>query len=129
MNKLRVIDLLNKIANGEEVPKIKYDKHILKYNKDEKRFIGENRLNSLYEIDFSELNDEVEIIEDEPRDIEVCGSLFTKSGYDKLAHSEEEKKIPEKLKLYAPYPECEDTRFEDVEDKINEIIDYLEENK
>ena len=44
---------------------------------------------------------------------------------DKEVEIIEEKKIPEKLKLYAPYPECDDTRFEDVEDKINEIIDYL----
>ena len=28
------------------------------------------------------LNDEVEILEEEPRDIEVCGSLFTKSEYN-----------------------------------------------
>ena len=37
----------------------------------------------------------------------------------------QEKKIPEKIKLYPPYPECEDIRFEDIEYKINEIIDYL----
>lgn len=60
---MKVIDLLNKIANGEE-PKIKYDNHILKYNKNEEKFIDKDGLNSLYEIDFSELNDEVEIIED-----------------------------------------------------------------
>ena len=40
--------------------------------------------------------------------------------------SKEESKIPEKLKLYAPYPECEDNRFDVVEAKINEIIKYLE---
>ena len=52
---MKIIDILNKIANGEE-PKIKYDNVILKYNKNEKRFIDKDRLNSLYEIDFSELN-------------------------------------------------------------------------
>ena len=66
MNKIRVIDLLNKIANGEE-PKIKYDNHILKYNKNEEKFIDKDGLNSLYEIDFSELNDEIEIL-DGPKD-------------------------------------------------------------
>ena len=40
--------------------------------------------------------------------------------------SKEESEIPEKLKLYAPYPECEDNRFDVVEAKINEIIEYLE---
>lgn len=66
MKTIKIIDLLNKIANGEE-PKIKYDNHILKYNKNEEKFIDKDGLNSLYEIDFSELNDEVEIIE-EPKD-------------------------------------------------------------
>ena len=66
--KIKLIDLLVKIANGEE-PKIKYDNHILKYNKNEEKFIDKDGLNSLYEIDFSELNDEVEIIE-EPKKIE-----------------------------------------------------------
>ena len=60
---IKIIDLLNKIANGEE-PKIKYDNVILKYNKKEERFIDKDGLNSLYEIDFSKLNDEVEIIEE-----------------------------------------------------------------
>ena len=68
MKTIKIIDLLNKIANGEE-PKIKYDNHILKYNKNEEKFIDKDGLNSLYEIDFSELNDEVEIIE-EPKKIE-----------------------------------------------------------
>jgi hypothetical protein len=49
------------------------------------------------------LNDEVEVIEDTPK---------------------ENKKI-EHLKLYAPYKECTDDRFEDIEDKINEIIDKI----
>lgn len=36
----------------------------------------------------------------------------------------EDKKI-EHLKLHAPYPECTDDRFEDVENKINEIIEKI----
>ncbi len=71
---MKIIDLLNKIANGEE-PKIKYDNVILKYNKNEKRFIDKDRLNLLYEIDFSELNDEVEIIE-EDKEIEKIGNDY-----------------------------------------------------
>ena len=50
---MKKIDILNKIANGEE-PKIKYDNIILKYNKKEERFIDKDGLNSLYEFDFSE---------------------------------------------------------------------------
>ena len=107
MNKTRVIDLLNKIANGEEIPKrIKiisnnynkefyFDGDIYMYKDEYEEYAMTDDLS----IEMS-LNDEVEIIE-------------------------EEKKIPEKLKLSAPYPECDDTRFEDVENKINEIIDCL----
>ena len=95
---MKIIDLLNKIANGEE-PKIKYDNVILKYNKNEKRFIDKDRLNLLYEIDFSELNDEVEIIEEDKK-IEKIGNKFHFTG-------------------------CE----EELANKIDEIIDYLMENK
>ena len=81
------------------------------------------------------LNDEVEILE-EPRDIEVCGSLFTKSEYDKLAHSEK-KKIPERIQsngenLYSEYigqwlvNKENYTEYDELlMNKINEIIDYL----
>ena len=147
---MKVIDLLNKIANGEEdlpdiiIVGVEEDKHY--YNKDLKEYINQRTGEKLFEDGYGKffkyyLNDEVEILEDEPRDIEVCGSLFTKSEYDKLAHSEEEKKIPEKLDLY------EETQniireynyklvYHDIhkcivslECKYNEIIDYLEENK
>ena len=70
---MKIIDLLNKIANGEE-PKIKYDNHILKYNKNEEKFIDKDGLNSLYEIDFSELNDEAEILE-------VANAMEVLNGY------------------------------------------------
>ena len=74
---MKVIDLLNKIANGEEVPeKIKilynefyYDKDNLKY-----RNVEENRENLFEHIDFFKglvLNDEVEIIEDTPKDKKI----------------------------------------------------------
>lgn len=103
MNKMTIIQLLNKIANGEEVPKkIKYKNWLYEFNKNCNDYLCQYDSLLYRENDDVRqfLNDEVEILE-------------------------EEKKIPEKLKLYAPYPECEDTRFEDVEDKLNEIIDYL----
>jgi len=72
---MKVIDLLNKIANGEELPnKIKY--HDLEYTKGKiKEF---DTLLSYNHIDFCEfvrareLNDEVEIIEEEP-EIDIQG--------------------------------------------------------
>lgn len=71
---MKVIDLLNKIANGEEVPMIKFYNRILKYNKEEQWFddiIDCSYCKTTYE--FEELNDEVKIIEEdnkiEPLDI------------------------------------------------------------
>ena len=104
---MKVIDLLNKIANKEELPKkIKNGDFILTLN--------ENKDNYLYEendeyygkelIHWVLLNDEVEILE-------------------------EEKKIPEKLEKYIHtdslnYNQC-NYMFEKLTYKYNEIIDYL----
>ena len=77
MNKITIIQLLNKIANGEEVPKkIEFEKNIFEYDssekeykwwQDEERFIGQTLLfavmqgHRINEI----LNCEVEIIEEQ----------------------------------------------------------------
>lgn len=131
MNKLRVIDLLNKIANGEEVPrKFIVDGDTLYIGED--RFIEyANGKRIEWFIYPSWLNEEVEIIEEEPRDIEVCGSLFTKSEYDKLAGIKEDKKI-EELDIYNCFKVMGydktgrlDDNFQKISDKINEIIDKL----
>ena len=107
---MKIIDLLNKIANGENIKNIKYQNHIYEYcNGDYKEKINgvyySNWLFANEIIDLSNLNDEVEIIE-------------------------EEKKIPEKLEDYCldkkgKYP-IELTIYEQIlRNKINEIIDYL----
>ena len=112
---MKIIDLLNKIANGEEVPKkIKYKNQIYKwkeydcgYQKKKKidwikkyGYVAElNRTYFYLEHCYQDLNDTVEILE-------------------------EEKKIPERLYL----SDYEDTtgKFDyDVLLTINEIIDYL----
>ena len=101
---MKIIDLLNKIANGEEVPKkIKYKNNILYYDDDYTKeypptfnYYDEKGNNSLIEGWLCQyINDEVEIIE-------------------------EDKKI-EKLEEY------DFTRGEirDLADKINEIIDKI----
>ena len=109
---MKIIDLLNKIANGEEVPKrIKfYGKYYIWYNN---RYTGnegycleplKSDSNSFLEINtLYDLNNEVEILE-------------------------EEKNIPEnlpfkndmKLTIMEVYHELEKYNY-----KINEIIDYL----
>lgn len=107
---MKVIELLNKIANGEEVPKkVKYKNKIYEWKeydtcygkiltkKGWKKEFGyvaeENRTYFYLKHCYQDLNDEVEIIEEEPRNIEVCGSLFTRSEYNRLAGIEEDKKI------------------------------------
>ena len=97
---MKVIDLLNKIENEEGLPdKIKVEcvnsinEHNCYYhfspifesyiNDDNTLIQNATNLATL-------LNLEIEIIEEEPRNIEVCGSLFTKSEYDKLARIKEE---------------------------------------
>ena len=70
--KIKIIDLLNKIANGEEVPKTIrwYDEFYNDYDEisnDYKVFVYEKLKNNVWD-----LNDEVEIIE-EPKKIEKWG--------------------------------------------------------
>ena len=65
---MKVIDILQRIANGEEVPLIKYKDKILHWNEEKDRFEDKDGMSTLYEMDFSELNDEVEIIE-KPKNI------------------------------------------------------------
>ncbi len=84
--KIKIIDLFNKIANDEEVPKkIKYFGEIYEYSEDMK-FYYQNGF-SMYRDFFTEgncLNDEVEIIEEE-KEIEKIGKIydgFTDSYYD-----------------------------------------------
>lgn len=103
---MKIIDLLNKIANGEEVPKkIKYDYNEWEYDEKAKTYYcGTCTLLNKYK--FLYLNDEVEIIE-------------------------EEKKIPEKINCWYNYNGTDDKELtkimlDELKDKYNEIIDYLQ---
>ena len=110
---MKIIDLLNKIANGEEVPKkIRIDHWCYKFEWIEHQSnyydkYNEIDLMSCLSCDKEELNYGVEILE-------------------------EEKKIPEKLEIYKITDETIsglrksiNVLNEDIESKINEIIDYL----
>ena len=112
---MKVIELLTKIANGEEALLIKYRDKILHWNKDKDRFEDKDSMNTLYEIDFSELNDEVEVIEEDKkiRKITLLGEeikLGSLSNWVKDFTNNEEK--------IASCIECNAM-------KINEIIDYI----
>ena len=96
---MKIIDLLNKIANGEEVPKYVQYYNMLKGKTDIMMVCKENIFYKLDRLEI-QLNSRIEPFE-------------------------EEKKIPEKLPIY----DCTDaySKF-DINDNrkaINEIIDYL----
>lgn len=94
---MKVIDLLNKIANGEEIPKkIKFDYHYYIYDENYNTYYQEMSGGNQLRITINELNDEIEIIE--------------------------EKKIPKKLKCKYT---SQIGKIE-LAKTINEIIDYLE---
>ena len=114
---MKVIELLNKIANGEEVPKHIHIRDVDSYTwqKDVKAYWSdrdENNLLSDLDLSSTDLNEEVEIIEEdnkikkidiENKAIKVKGTKF---------YREKDIEIFQKLSMV-----------------INEIIDYLEENK
>ena len=76
---MKIIDLLNKIANGEEVPKkIKYKGIVREFDYEDKDYIGKNTYDYYLFHDIlaagtgdkmvTGINDEVEIIEDIPKE-------------------------------------------------------------
>lgn len=106
--KIKVIDLLNKIANGEEVPKkIKYN-IIWNFDEEIKDYVSECNGESFFndEFDnnwiFKNMNDEIQIIEDTPKKIEKI---------DRIGNDYYHKEQNEINQIF--------------QRKINEIIDYL----
>lgn len=88
MNKIRIIDLLNKIAKGEEVPKkIKYCKVSFEYNISEDDYFNKKYgFGLLDKINlFKNLTEEVEIIEEE-KEIEKLN--YKVEQLDKPSHNE-----------------------------------------
>ena len=117
---MKVIDLLNKLANGEVPKKIKYDNDIYEYNKDYQdygyfntgidRYITliENELNSVFN-----LNEEVEIIEDTPKEDKKIKKINEKEAIDKIFTYEKGSNLYF-LSLFVS---------SNIVNKINEIID------
>lgn len=71
--KIKIIELLNKIANGEDLPKrIKIQEYVFELSKDyEHYYYNEDvEITHLINHNFSNLNDEVEILEDNTEEIE-----------------------------------------------------------
>ena len=70
--KIKIIELLNKIANGKEVPiVIEHKGTMYKYDKEAKTYYEVNQNKGIYiSFDTDELNDYVEILEDNTEEIE-----------------------------------------------------------
>lgn len=108
---MKVIDLLNKIANNEEVPKeIKYYGVLCSFDNEDKDYYCEEYGNLVwYLVDTSSnmnevLETDLEIIEEKPKKIE---ELKIKNIY----------KCDDYQQIYI--------NFKETWNKINEIIDYL----
>lgn len=94
---MKVIDLLNKIANGEEVPeKIKVGNIIWSFDKKEKTYFMNNTNIQLFYVEeiTKKLNDEVEVIEEDKKieklenlNVNYCrdGKLYETLTKDQIA--------------------------------------------
>ena len=98
---MKVIDLLNKIANGETKEEI-----IFQYNNGYKEYANINTLFDRFTINEENLNIEIEIIEEDKK-------------IEKLDLILDEQFSNDELQAY----------IKETQEKVNEIIDYLEENK
>lgn len=117
---MKIIDLLNKIANGEEVPeKIKFGDDI---------YYRKTDANEGYVIDYLDIRDNS--LFNFITDYEYC---FIKSCLEwEIKDLEEEKELPEKLKLYtlsdndsADFTTLQDFNNRNIQRTINWILDYL----
>ena len=118
---MRVIDLLNKIANGEQPKTIKYRDDVYEFDCYEGDWGYVNKEYCRYkwfanEIDCDlkeQLNDEVEIIEENKK----IGKLYLNDEY-LFSNNLSKEFTREDRRLL-------DSNFKELGNKINEIIDYL----
>lgn len=120
---MKIIDLLNKIANDEEVPrKFKYENTTFIYSDNVGEYFDEkegNSFNYTFDItDYDVLNDEIEIIEDKPFSKRVEEIYNRHIDY---IYNKEDKKI-EKLNLDYILDNDISKYFGN---KINEIINHI----
>jgi hypothetical protein len=120
---MKVIDLLNKIANGEKVPeKIKWGKHYLTWFVYEHKALDELGNPNIFEcagggISRRLLNDEIEIIEDTSKEeIQVIARWYPPTAYKKIAKIGKLNQVSDNKQHLNNYI---------LRNKINEIIDRL----
>lgn len=110
--KIKVIELLNEIANGEDLPKrIKIQDYVFELSKDyEHYYYNEDvEITHLINHNFSNLNDEVEILEDNTEEIEEL-----EKEQEAIANP---KTMMQEIRFYYDSNK--------MGDKINEIIRYI----
>ena len=107
---MKIIDLLNKIANGEEVP-IKFIWDDKEYHLQRNKCYKCDETSNIFEEDFilENLNDEVEILEEEKK----LPKKYTTTSINDIDN------LDDKVALIHVDLIC-------VNDKVNKIIDYLE---
>lgn len=113
---MKVIDLLNKIANGEKPTYIKYDGNIYAYNEIDDFYQANDGKFEFPNLYLRELNEEVEIIEEDKKIYKLDwgeGNTFNR--------------IQENSYLSRKEIELLDSNFKELGNKINEIIDKLNE--
>ena len=114
MNKIKVIDLLNMISKDEDVPKrikycgVNYKYDVYDYFNEDEDDVDDEPLSSWIDFSKKDLNDEVEIIEDTPK---------------------EDKKIDKLEKLHPVSNKKQQMNNYILRDKINEIIDKVNGDK
>ena len=113
---MRIIDLLNKIAKGEETPTcIKYDNEFFYKDKMTYRDGTNDSIQSYILEDLSNLNDEIEIIQEDKEDKRFIAPLvIQKNGVDSVY-----------LQVAGDEYEYMSDGEETIIDKVNEIIDYI----
>ena len=150
MNKIKIIELLNMISRGEEVPKkIKYKDIIFDYKKEKGDYESEYGQFFLDWVELNEygLHDEVEIIEEDKKDEEIelyfngkkvdITDIFEPLKQGEYIYKENDKWYAHRLKNVTFEVE-EDKKIENIKvkstftrnqkqiaRKINEIIDYI----
>ena len=126
---MKIIDLLNKMANNEELPKkIKYKNRIYEYKEFDAGFqenkkikwkkewdyvAEENRTYYYLKHCYHNLSDEVEIIDEEDKDIPLIPNdeLYKISNYNPIDLKQDDEKI--------------DYNFKVLKEKINQVADEL----
>ena len=138
--KLKLIDVLNMIANGElkEGTKVKYDEEIYTFN-DENELERELGFSILTDIYMNNLNNEVELLEPECKHEwnsagKLCGGIQTthkvckKCGFEEITEKRifEEEKTSEPTKIEEiQSPEIYGGITYHIIDKLNEVIRKL----